>query len=260
MEAVSESNAVIGGANGFARRLTFDGCFNFRDLGRYRTNDGRWTRPRLLYRADGPHALTAEDENRLAGLGLVTIIDLRTSEEVERGCYTNHMIKVARHHLPMMDVVPDPAEVAGWVDPETVANRYRAVLDDAGPAIARILEILSEASAYPAMFHCSAGKDRTGIVAAVLLGLLRVPDETIITDYTLSETPMRRLVSHYQATYPDASEVLDRIAPAMIAAHASTMARFLAGIRDAYGNFDDYAAAIGVSAAPERIRDITLTR
>lgn len=66
----------------FDRHVACIGCFNFRDLGGYRTADGRWTRPHRLYRADGPHALTDADIAKLAALGLVTVIDLRTPSEV----------------------------------------------------------------------------------------------------------------------------------------------------------------------------------
>jgi len=247
-------------AGDFERRVVFEGCFNFRDLGGYATTDGRWTRPRRLYRADGPHALTEADERLLGSLGLATIIDLRTGVEVERGSWTDHVANVTRHHLPMIDVVPNADEIAAWAGPETVAHRYRKMLDHAAPAVAEILAILSDARAYPAMFHCSAGKDRTGIVAAILLGIMLVPDETIVADYAISEAPMHLLVGHYRKTYPDSVELFDRIAPAMIAARPETMARLLAGIRDDYGTFDEFAAAIGVATAPELIREVTLTR
>jgi protein tyrosine/serine phosphatase len=243
----------------FQRQLRFDGCYNFRDLGRYATADGRWTRAEMLYRADGPHALTEADERRLADLGLTTLIDLRTTEEVERGCYSNHVRDVVRHHLPMLDVVPDADDIAGWVDQETVARRYREMLDNAADKVARILTILSDERAYPVLFHCSAGKDRTGIVSAILLGLVNVPDETIVADYALSEASMRHLVAYYQSTYPDAREQLDRLAPAMIAASPETMRHFLRGLRDDYGTFDAYAERIGAGAAPPRIRDAVLT-
>ena len=241
------------------RRVAVEGCLNFRDLGGYPTTDGRRTRAELLYRADGPHALTAADERRLADLQLATLIDLRTTQEVERGCYSNHVRDVVGHHLPMLDVVPDADDVVEWVDPDTVARRYREMLDGAADKVAEILGILSDERAYPVLFHCSAGKDRTGIVSAILLGLLDVPDETIIADYALSEASMRQLVDYYQSSYPDAREQLERLAPAMIAAHPETMRRFIQGLRDDFGTFDAYAERIGAGDAPPRIRDVVLT-
>ena len=243
----------------FERQLMFDGCFNFRDLGGYRTAGGRWMCPQRLYRADGPHALTEADAARLDGLGLATIIDLRTAGEVERGCFAAVVSDVVEYHLPMVDVLPTTDELPGWVDPAVVAERYRDMLDAGRETIIEVLAILSDPSAYPAMFHCSAGKDRTGIVAALLLGMLGVPDEAIIADYALSGASMHRLVEHYKAAYPDAVEQLIRLAPAMVSAHPQAMAGLIAIVRRDYGSFDRYANAIGVGTAPQYLRDNLLT-
>jgi hypothetical protein len=113
----------------FDHMLRFDGCFNFRDLGGYRTQDGRWTRPQRLYRADGPHALSQTDAARLDSLALTTIIDLRTPDEVARGCYTTVVSDVVEYHLPMTDVLPTTDDLRSWVDPVVVADRYRDMLD-----------------------------------------------------------------------------------------------------------------------------------
>jgi protein-tyrosine phosphatase len=243
----------------FERVLTFDGCFNLRDLGGYCTADGRWTRPQRLYRADGPHALTPNDIERLRSMGLVTIIDLRTPEEVVRGCYSAVLPDVVEYHLPMVDVLPDANEVHAWVDPAVVALRYREMLEGGAQAVAEVLAILSDPSAYPVMFHCSAGKDRTGIVAAVLLGLLNVPADTIIADYTLSGSSMHRLVEHYKRSYPDAIEQLSRLAPAIVAAHPQAIAGFIDSLRCDYGSFDGYADALGVGSAARYLRQAMLT-
>ena len=243
----------------FERVLTFDGCFNLRDLGGYATADGRWTRPQRLYRADGPHALTETDAELLGALGLVTILDLRTPEEVARGCYSAVVPDVVEYHLPMVDVLPDATELEGWLDPAVVALRYREMLEDGAETIAEVLAILSDPSAYPAMFHCSAGKDRTGIVAAVVLGILKVPTDTIIADYTLSGSSMPRLVDHYKRSYPDTIEHLSRVEPAIVAAHPRTIAGFVESLLCDYGTFDGYAEAMGVGSAARYVRDAMLT-
>lgn len=244
----------------FERNVPLEGCYNFRDLGGYRTSDGRWTLPQRLYRADGPHALTAADVRTLEHIGIATIIDLRTPTEVEqRGCYTAAISNVVEYHLPMFDVLPDTEELPGWIDPEVVARRYREMLDAGGETMADVLKILSDPSAHPAVFHCSAGKDRTGIIAAVILGLVHVPDDTIIADYALSAAPMMRLVEFYKREYPDATEQLERVAPAMVAAHPDTMTGFIDGVRRDYGGFSEYAESIGVGDAPRRLHAALLT-
>ena len=244
----------------FERDVALEGCFNFRDLGGYTTLDNRWVLPHRLYRADGPHALTASDVVGLRGLGLATVIDLRTPQEVrERGCYVEHLGDVIEYHLPLIDVLPDADELPGWIDPSVVARQYRDMLDRGQDAIVETLAILSDPSAYPTVFHCSAGKDRTGILAAVLLGVLGVPDDTIVADYVLSAAAMHRLVDFYKAAVPDAGDLLARLAPAMVSAHPQTMVAFLADLRRDYGSFDGYVEAIGVNSAPRYIRDALLT-
>ena len=242
------------------RRIAFDGCFNFRDLGGYEAGDGRAVMPRRLYRADGPHALTDADAVKLRGLGLVTVIDLRTAQEAqERGRYLTTLGDVVEHHLPMIDVLPDTHELPEWIDPDVVARQYRNMLEHGSTAIATALVILSDPSAYPAMFHCSAGKDRTGILAAFVLGIAGVADDVIVDDYALSATAMQQLIEHYQRSHPDAREQLARVAPAMVAAHPEAMAAFVEGIRSDYGSFDGLAAAIGAPDAPARIRAAILS-
>ena len=240
----------------FERQLIFEGCFNFRDLGGYTTLDGRAVAPRLLYRADGPHELSPLDVDKLRGLDLATVIDLRTLQEAqERGRYATTLVDVAEHHLPMVDVLPDAEELPSWIDPNVVAIQYRDMFDQGRATITAALTILSDRRAYPAVFHCSAGKDRTGILAAIVLSLLGVPDETIVADYALSANSMQRLIDYYTRSYPDAGERLTRLAPAMVAAHPEAMGAFLAGIRTEFGSIDRYAQSIGVGDAPRLLRE-----
>jgi protein-tyrosine phosphatase len=243
----------------FERRISFEGCFNFRDLGGYRTVHGRRVRTQLLYRADGPHALSAADVGKLYDLRLATVVDLRTPQEVsERGCYVAVLPHVVEHHLSMIDVLPDADTLPDWIDPSVVAAQYRNMLDGGRASISEALEILSEPAAHPAVFHCSAGKDRTGVLAALLLGLLGVPDETIVADYALSAAAMQHLIAYYQRAYPDAGERLSRLAPAMVAAHPEAMAGLIAGMRRDYGGFDESAEAIGAGDAAAALRTALL--
>jgi protein tyrosine/serine phosphatase len=246
----------------FDRHVDFDGCYNFRDLGGYETIDGRSVRTGRLFRADGPHALTDRDEATLRNLGLRTIIDLRTTSEAsERGTYAERVDgDVVVVSLPMMDVLPDRDDYPTWVDPEVVARRYVAMLRDGHTTIAACLAVLGDPQAYPVLFHCSAGKDRTGILAAVLLAAVGVPDDTIIADYALSHSAMQRLLAHMRNAYPDAHEQLARAAPAMLAAEPATMRTFLTLLRTEYGSIDDYLDTLGVpQTMTQRLRTELLT-
>jgi protein-tyrosine phosphatase len=234
---------------GDTRVLTLDGCFNFRDLGGYETVDGRSVRWRRLFRADGPHALTDADARTLGGLGIATIIDLRTIDETEqRGRWHDHLARAAYHHLPMTDVLPDEAEMMKWVEAAHIGDHYGKIASRGTNAIAASLRLLGDDTTFPAMFHCSAGKDRTGVLAAIVLGLLGVPDETIVDDYALSREAMERMWVWLRANATD-PEQLDRYAPAVRSAEPLTMRVFLDGLREEYGSFERYAAALGLGDA-----------
>ena len=235
------------------RHLTLEGCFNFRDLGGYAAAGGRRVRWRRLFRADGLHRLSPADLTVLSRLGLATVVDLRTPREVhERGRIEWPAAGLAYHHLPMLDVLPEADEFSGWVEPGYVAARYADMLRHGREAVARAVEVLAEPSAQPAVFHCAAGKDRTGILAALVLGLLGVADEDIVADYALSRGAMGRMVEWIRRQYPDVD--LERTSAAMVAAEPDTMVRFLAAFRADHRSFDDYAADLGLSPAVERLR------
>lgn len=193
-----------------ARFLPFESSLNFRDLGGYRTYTGRTVRPGQVFRAGLLSELSAIDQQGLLDLGIRQVIDLRTPKEIERK--------------------PDrlPAALAdGWVHiPAYVESnsseflkrlvRYRGRLDRA--LAAGYLELIDRRAAQfgvmirriaadegtPALIHCTAGKDRTGLLSALILSVLGVPDETVVADYSLtnhhadqirvvSEPDMRRI-------------------------------------------------------------------
>jgi protein-tyrosine phosphatase len=249
MTTTGENNRL-----GKGRLVALDGCFNFRDLGGYETTDGRSVRWRRLFRADGPHALTATDARLLGELGLTTVIDLRTADEAEQRCrYQDSVGAATFHHLPMTDVLPDEEELREWVDAEYVGDHYGRIARRGAHAIATAITLMSSPDAFPAMFHCSAGKDRTGVLAAIVLGVLGVPDETIVADYALSRDGMERMLAWLRERAPDRAQ-LERYAPAVRSAEPVTMRVFIAGLRDQYGSFDGYAAALGLADEVASIR------
>jgi protein-tyrosine phosphatase len=236
------------------RRIDLAGCHNFRDLGGYPASGGLRVRWRRLFRSDALHHLTPEAVDRLIGeLGVGVIVDLRSTGEI--GADGHGLLRDrtrAYHHLPLFDGPLD-------VDPELLsrldlAGRYGLLLDHAKLPIARVLGALAEAPA-PAVVHCTVGKDRTGLIAAVVLGLLGVPDEIIAADYAATGEHLDAIVDRLveNAGYRDA---LRNLPPDTLHAEPATMLALLAQLRDRYGSLRGYADAIGLSAAQiERLRD-----
>ena len=199
----------------------------------------RWRR---FFRAGGPLGLTDVDAGTIGRLELGTIIDLRTVDEATtRGQYRTVLSDITTHHLPMTDLLPPEDELVFWSDPAFVADQYMTMLIEGGDAITEALAVLTDPSAYPALIHCSAGKDRTGVFTALVLGLLGVDDSDIIRDYALSHEAMRQMLDWLARTAPDQQDVVSRYAPAILSAEPETMRVFLERLRVEFGSFDGYA-------------------
>lgn len=168
-----------------ARFVALDGTLNTRDLGGLPVAGHGLTRTGVFYRSDIPMALNGSDLERLRKLGLSTVIDLRQPQELERD--PNSLAGAAGidyqnveiwGHIDAADDHP--------VDRFDITAFYLRALDHAGPAFVRVLSLLAAAPGA-ALFHCTAGKDRTGLVAALLLESVGVDRETIVDDFALTE-------------------------------------------------------------------------
>ena len=189
------------------RHLALEGTWNIRDLGGYATSDGRRTRWKTLLRGDVLHGLPPASRKAIIGYGVRTVIDLRKADEVRR--QPNDFAgspQVAYYH---QDLVGD-APLTGIVDDSSfsgeskrvVINRtdvdrvsYAVILDHSRARVSETLATLAEPGVLPALFHCGVGKDRTGLIAALVLGLAGVPAGTIAEDYALSARYPGTLVS-----------------------------------------------------------------
>jgi protein tyrosine/serine phosphatase len=242
------------------RRLELEGAWNFRDLGGYQGRDGRRLRWRRLFRADGLDRLTETDLVHVEQLRLRTVIDLRTGDEVARGRLAPAAGAVDWYHLPMLDVLPPPEHYGTWIDPSVKAEQYLGMVSSAPDVIAGFLRLACDPASYPLVFHCFAGKDRTGILTALVLGLLGVADDDIVDDYALSSSAMPRLLEWLRANSEDRADQLqlESNVAIIMAAEPATMTAFLRGFRKAHGSFEAYAAAVGHPDAAARLADILL--
>ena len=235
-----------------SRHLSLAGTVNFRDIGGYPTEDGRRVRWRRLFRADSLNRLSDSDHAEIRQLGVATVIDLRTTAEVDEGRFDAEATPVSFHHLPFMESVPDPESFKAT--PGLLASTYIDMIDEAGDKVAKAIEILAEPSHQPAIFHCTAGKDRTGVLAALVLGLLGVSRELIIEDYVLSAQSMHALKERLIERYPDFGAQIAE-ADEVFSAAPSNIELLLVTIAQRYGTIEDCALALGVpSSSIESLR------
>ncbi len=177
------------------RLLDLEGTFNFRDLGGYATDDGRCTRWQTLYRADALHRLSDAAQQRLIQAGLRTIVDLRRESEcVDAPCALIERDGVRYLNVPLFQ---DPGRPEPGRPVPRLEDVFRGIVDQRQAELGRILSLLAEPGALPAIINCTAGKDRTGVVVALVLRLVGVPPATIARDFALSEE--RVLGSHLPA-------------------------------------------------------------
>jgi protein-tyrosine phosphatase len=234
----------------FERIITLEAVHNFRDLGDYPTAAGRRTRPQRLYRADGLYRLTPADVETLRPLGLHTVIDLRTIGEIDdRGRFPVEALGVGWHHLPVVDVTWEQVAVDERSAADFLYDQYTSMLAYGEPLFAAAMRTLALPGALPGVFHCAAGKDRTGLLAALLLGALGVADDVIVADYALTRAGMERMRRWAETTSPELYASWQTMPAVHAAAEPEAMARVLADIHAAHGALRDYVRSLGVPAA-----------
>jgi protein-tyrosine phosphatase len=239
------------------RALAWDGCLNTRELGGYLTGNQREIRWNAFVRSDSLHQLTPEGEAALIAYGVRTIINLRTDEEaifapdafMRRHQNANGLRTL---HLPIID-----SSNLQWQQGETqvasMFEMYRLMLDAFGSQFAAVMKAIAQAKPGTVAFYCHAGKDRTGLVTALLLALVDVPAATIAADYAISDQNLGPLYADLRAVAEDAEE-LERLVWMLQSLPESMMAT-LAYLDRQYGGAEGYLLTHGVTSAEiERIR------
>lgn len=252
------------------RRIRFERVGNLRDLGGYPAADGRTVRWGVLYRSDHLGKLSARDLRQLRQLELATLIDFRSAAEkaaapnrLPRG----HSIKVVE--LPLFDGANDTmgaglqaqierGDLSGLDGAALLIDANQRLATEYTPAYRQFVAELLAAGGAPVLFHCTAGKDRTGFAAAIVLRLLGVPEEVIVADYLRSKT------------YSLAARRFELLLLRLLKGQELTaLVRALLGVEEAYlqaafdaidreyGSFDAYVRdGLGLSEADiRRLRD-----
>jgi protein-tyrosine phosphatase len=167
------------------RHLPLEGTHNVRDLGGYATHDDRVTRWHRLFRADSLHRLPSTAQTELLSHGVRTVIDLRRTDEVKAAPNVFATAQQVRyHHVSLLHDTPPATDRR----PQPLVTMYQCILDERQAQVRKVLRALAAPAGVPAIFHCTAGKDRTGVISALALGIAGVPADTIIADYALTAT------------------------------------------------------------------------
>ncbi|MFF6871223.1 tyrosine-protein phosphatase [Streptomyces sp. NPDC090109] len=231
------------------RHIPFERLHNFRDLGGCRTAGGGTVRWETLYRSDSLGKLAdagPADLARFRELGVTTVIDLRYPWEIAAKGRLPETDGVAWHNLSVEHRPYDQAEIDPDLDPwRYLADRFAEVAEDGAVELRTALEVIAAADG-PLVFHCASGKDRTGLLAAVLLALLEVPDEEVLADFALTELATDRLVADWHASHPGRTLRW----PGYGRAPAEVIRLFLADLRARYGSVEAYATGhVGLDPA-----------
>ena len=204
-----------------------------------------------VFRSDSLASLSEADIRYVvATLGLRTAVDLRAAHELDDHPHRPVVdAGIVVHHRPIVDEtrrrgVDAPTDLA-------LDDVYVMMLDRFGDRFATVVELIADAEGHPAVFFCAAGKDRTGLVAAIVLGALGVPDETIAADYAFTAGILPVLAERNrvraEARGASAEVQFDAYGEALLTAEVATMLSVLARLRAEHGSVDGYLHAHGLS-------------
>ena len=215
------------------RRLLWDACYNIRDLGGYSTKHKKQTRWRAFVRADNLARLSPDGKKALIAYGVKTIIDLRSEYELDMdppafASFHGQNGFPQSMNLPILDE-NDKVGIEAINQTPSLTEMYSIIIDRYQENIAQIMRTFAKATNGTILFHCHSGRDRTGIIAAMLLSLVGVDYSTIAKDYTISNV-------YIQPTFE--SSLIEQ---------PEIMLHFLAYLDTQYGGTRPYLLKSGVS-------------
>lgn len=218
-------------------RLRFEALHNFRDIGGYAGAGGQLVRHGLVYRSDSLGKLRGRDAEQFAGLGVRTVIDLRYPWEIEAAGRVPAYPGLAYYNCCIEHRPYDQAALGADIDPvRFLADRFAEVLADGVAEIGQALQIIAADSGAPVVIHCASGKDRTGLLVALVLSLLGVSAADIGADFALTELATERLRADWRAAHPDR----ELRWPFYGRAPAELIRLVLAELTSTYGSVGDY--------------------
>jgi protein-tyrosine phosphatase len=249
------------------RVVPLERVLNFRDLGGYPTTDGRHVRRGLLYRSGALADLSEQDVAVLRKLGIKLICDLRTDLEAQEAPDVP-LEGVTLWRLPVIQQEESAVKARTFLFDrhrldQVMIQTYQTFVRDKAPIFGTAIARFADPANLPAVFHCSAGKDRTGVLAALLLGALGVSDELIIADYTISNLyyeAFRESLKPQEHRLRALRLSLDDLQP-MLVSDPAYLEAALKAIREECGSIERYLVEkAGVSAETlAKLREIFLS-
>ena len=233
----------------YSRHLNFEQITNFRDIGGYPAWDGRTIVWRRVFRSGEFRHMTRNDLHQLTReLGLTSVIDLRSSMEVEhQGIGLLSECDIKYHNVSFLAGGKREEDERLFRECTNMGQFYLHIVRKSGfgVRIVTALEIIAEPNNHPLVFNCAIGKDRTGILAAILLSVLGVEDEVIIKDYSLS-TPYAEELEKRTKSDPKMAEAVKPLPAYFWEAAPESMALFLTTLQREYGSVRGYLQDQGV--------------
>ena len=234
--------------------VVLEGARNCRDLGGYRAAGGRHVRTGALYRSDRLSTLTPDDLEELGGRGIRTVVDFRAGPEVERDRSRLWPGVTSHISLPVGDTVDGDISMVDQifegrlrsVSEDDMAELYLKMIGEYGERFAQLVAIAADVDHLPMLFHCTAGKDRSGIASALLLEALGVDREAVLDDYCLSnELRSHRRIEELTPEFAKIGIAIDDVR-AILSAPRCVMAAVLAELDIRFGRLSNGSRATGV--------------
>jgi protein-tyrosine phosphatase len=242
-----------------AWHVDVEGCTNFRDAGGWTCADGACMRHRTLYRADDPIRLTPTGRAAVEALGLVLVVDLRQESQVIRS--PGFLPAERTVHVPLVDRVIDVHDPPPLQRPTDLADLYEGMLDRSREPLGRALDLVAEHVARgPVLVHCAYGKDRTGLLTALVQAAVGVPVAAIAAEYARSDAPARRRRA-WMITEPLADDPSIAAAPEFLfTAPEAAMTELLDRAVARHGSLDRWVGDFPIAAhTVEQLREALLT-
>ncbi|MDP9464210.1 MAG: tyrosine-protein phosphatase [Actinomycetota bacterium] len=231
-----------------------EGCFNFRDAGGWPAAGGTTMRNGVLYRADAPERLTAAGRATVATLGLTCVIDLRQKRFVEMSL--GFAGDDVTHHIELVDQMIDYNQPPRLEEPVDLTIMYTDLIGRCRPQLVHAIGVVADhVQRGPVLVHCTAGKDRTGLVVALIQAAIGVPLESIADDFARSDDPSRRRRAAMLESPVTGDPPVARSPEFMWTAPREAMRLLAVEAVDEFGSLESWPRQLGVSeAAIERLQ------